>query len=119
MSQRDLFSPPPEGAPPLPRKQAWTPHVRDSETSLRAAASMAPRAARTIRSKVLEHLREHPSTDEEICDALGLSGNTIRPRRRELEVDGLVHHTGTSRSTRSGRLAAVWTAVPVGEVSRG
>lgn len=101
------------GAEPAPeRPQAWTPHARGSETSLRAAASVVPRAAKTVRAKVLDRLRACPSTDEELCDALGLGGNTVRPRRRDLETDGIVIDSGKRRPTRSGRLAVVWQLLP-------
>jgi hypothetical protein len=50
------------------------------------------------------------ATDEEICDIAGLPGNTVRPRRGELVLAGLVKASGRTRATRSGRQAVVWVA---------
>lgn len=47
-------------------------------------------------------------TDEEIGERTGLAGNTVRPRRLELEEGGLVCDSGRTRPTQSGRRATVW-----------
>ncbi|RVT91455.1 hypothetical protein EOD42_22630 [Rhodovarius crocodyli] len=49
-------------------------------------------------------------TDEEGQNALGLSGNTYRPRRVELFDKGSVQRTDRFRLTAAGRRAVVWVA---------
>lgn len=109
MNPPDLFS------APLPRPVENVrgfrerPAQEENQESVEAAISMHPTAG-TLRALVLDYLRSHgPATDEQIADALGMSGNTERPRRVELERAGLVVRTGTGR-TRSGRAAAEWSA---------
>lgn len=80
----------------------------------RAAAQTAikPDAAR-LRGQVLAYIRSRGAsgaTDQEIQDALGMSGDTERPRRRELQTAGLIVDSGKTRSTPSGRAAVVWVA---------
>ena len=77
------------------------------------------RAKRRLRS-VLQALAERSGTDEELSERLNLSGNTVRPRRGELESDGLIAHRGELRTTRSGRKARVWEITIAGwEALRG
>lgn len=98
MDQRSLFDDPPA--------------QRHSPTSVAAAEGIEPRAE-TLRRAVLEFLRqrgEQGATDEEIQDALAMPGNTARPRRRELQMAGLVVDSGNTRETRSGRQAVIWVA---------
>jgi predicted ArsR family transcriptional regulator len=60
---------------------------------------------------LLAVLREiGPSTDAAVAEHLDMSGNTVRPRRRELADMGLVEKVGTV-PTPGGREAAVWAAV--------
>lgn len=93
---------------------AYTPSS-DTETSLEAAAAIVPRA-HTDAARVLEALRARPDTDEGLGERLGMSGNSVRPRRRGLELEGLVEHDpgedgeGRHALTRSGRRAKVWRA---------
>lgn len=47
-------------------------------------------------------------TDEEIAEHLGLEMNTARPRRWELERQGLIYDSGVRRKTKSGRAAILW-----------
>lgn len=51
------------------------------------------------------------ATDEEIQDALGMGGNTERPRRGELAELKQIQESKISRKTKSGRPAAVWVSV--------
>lgn len=77
-------------------------------TSQQAAATVAHPAP--DRARILAYLRacgEVGATDEQIQEALDLSGNTERPRRGELLTSGQVQAVGT-RATQSGRQAAVW-----------
>lgn len=77
-------------------------------TSEAAARKVNPDA---LRSKVLEFIRakgEEGATDCEIQAALGLSGDTQRPRRWELHKAGLIKDSGKTRPTKFGREATVW-----------
>lgn len=88
------------------------PSVPGSATSEAAAAAIEP-VAGTLRAKVLDAIRasrEIGMTDEEIGVALGMPGNTVRPRRRELENAGSIVPSIDTRPTRSGRRAVVWVA---------
>lgn len=97
MRSADLFDPPP-------------PYQRHSTTSKVAASAILPNA-KTLRAAVLNYLRAYGgATDDEIQAALNMSGNTERPRRRELEQHGLVRDSGRRRLTHSGRQAVVWEA---------
>lgn len=88
------------------------PAQRHSPTSVAAADAVAGLAGR-LRRELYEHLAaqgERGATDEELSLALGMSGNTARPRRVELWRAGLVEDSGKVRKTRSGRNATVWIA---------
>jgi hypothetical protein len=87
-----------------------TPYISHSETSRAAADSIEPEAG-TLRYAVLAYIRragEAGATDEEVQTGVPMRANTQRPRRRELELGGLVRDSGTTRLVRSGRLAVVW-----------
>lgn len=91
--------------------QPELPFARSRDTSVEAAESMEL-AAPGLRGRVLEAIRQAGgATDEEVVDATGLAGNTVRPRRGELEAMGLVRDSGLRRATRSGRSAIVWGVV--------
>ena len=99
MTQPSLFDP----APPA---------QRHSPTSVAAAGKARP-AAPTQRQRVLEFLRAAgPATDEQIAQALELNPSTERPRRVELVKAGLVVTADGTGRTASGRIAALWKAVP-------
>lgn len=96
--QLDLFGPP-----------AFT-----NSPVTRAAAGLAirPDAAR-LRAKVFEYIKGRGgdgATDAEIQSALDMSGDTERPRRRELQQAGFIADSGQVRQTPSGRAAVVWVA---------
>ena len=80
-----------------------------STTSL--AARSSPRPAKAQRQMIFLHLLDKGpfgATLEEIEKELNLAGNTVRPRRLELEEKLLVVNSGTTRPTCSGRQAVVW-----------
>ncbi len=91
----------------------------NAATTRRAAAASIRTDAASLRGKVLGFLilqGDTGSTDEEIQTALGMSGNTERPRRKELEQLGLVRDSGQVRATKAGRAACVWCAIaPLGK----
>ena len=94
------------------------PFVKGSETSADAADSMIKPAGK-LRFKVYQYIQSRGSvgaTDEEVQDALGMSPNTQRPRRRELETAGKIakmYFMGKrrTRATQSGRRAGLY-AIP-------
>lgn len=89
----------------------WRAPHSGSVTSRLAAAEIVPHAE-TLRGRLLELLKAHPSglTDEEMQTLANMDGSTQRPRRQELEKAGKVFKTLETRRTKSGRLAMVWRA---------
>ena len=87
------------------------PSQKHSKTS-RAAAHEIKDSVDTLRYKVRLHIEDagdRGATDEEIQIALGMHGNTERPRRIELLNDfHVVMDSGRTRPTKSGRQAVVW-----------
>ena len=92
---------------------------RHSATSVEAANLIVGARADTLRGEIYRYLLSVTgtgATDEEGQDALGLPGNTYRPRRVELQNAGLVVDSRRVRLTRNKRKAVVWYAVyPEGE----
>lgn len=99
----DLFdwSPPPYRGEP--------PSVRHSTTSI-AAAAQIKKAIGPLHKVILAHLKTCPegATDEEMQFTLRMPANTQRPRRRELQLSGLIVDSGLVRQGKSGRLAVAW-----------
>ena len=85
------------------------PYQKHSETSEEAARSVK-RNVGGLHLTVLDYLRKNPrgATDEELIEGTRLPPNTLRPRRRELQLMGRVIDSGIKRSTKSGRKAVVW-----------
>ena len=112
-----------EPKPPLPRAEPTVPEYdveraplaqKHSRTSVEAANLMSGSRAGSLRATIWRWLLEQGErggTDEEGQDALGMEGNTYRPRRVELQEAGLVVATVRTRRTRSNRQAAVWRGV--------
>ena len=80
----------------------------DDKTSKQAALSMRHHIQRLERRVLDELWSPFGFTAEELEEATGLSGNTVRPRLVALRAKGLVVKTDEVRPTRSGRTAAVW-----------
>lgn len=79
-------------------------------TSIAARKSIHS-VAGTLRRQVFLKILEKGAlgaTLEELELEMGIAGNTIRPRRQELEKRGLVENSGRERPTSSGRQAIVW-----------
>jgi hypothetical protein len=79
-------------------------------TSFAAERAIKPKA-RQLRAKVFLFILSRGAlgaTLEEIEQGLKLPGNTVRPRRVELEEKGFVKGSGKTRPTASGRSAIVW-----------
>lgn len=81
-------------------------------TSQEAAKAIAPTAA-TLRQRVLDAITAAGKaglTDDEIQTQLWMSGNTERPRRRELEDAGRITNMGKRVNAR-GNVCRVWIAL--------
>ncbi len=85
------------------------PSQAHSPTSQEAAASIKPKVGRFHRM-ILRFLSTFPQggTDEWMAEGTGISANTFRPRRRELQLMGKIKDSGRTALTRSGRKAVVW-----------
>lgn len=95
----------------LPLWMESAPH-NGTRTSRDAAADAVPFVQKQ-RARVLAHLfacGEHGATAQEIESALGMSGNSVRPRLVELREHGCAEFRGDTRKTTSGRAALVWRA---------
>ena len=121
-AQLNLFFAPPPSAhatmqtvivkshPRRVRASTSLPYAPGSATS-REAAEAAIGTAEAGRARVLACLVRHGAmTLQQIEDALGWSGNTVRTRRKELEAAGLVVNSGRMAKTKSGRNAVLWEA---------
>lgn len=63
------------------------------------------------RRRLLAYIRdrEHGATDDEMQQALGMAGDSQRPRRIELARAGCIEgREGMTRATRAGRPAVIW-----------
>jgi len=91
------------------------PHQKHSDTSTGAADQLPEERRRTLRARVMAKIAasgDDGATDEEIQIAFEMEGNTERPRRRELQLGGLIVDSGRRRLTTSGRQAVVWVTAP-------
>lgn len=80
---------------------------------MRRDTQCEPAQKKTTRAIVYEYIcAQGPvgATDEEIAKGTGLSPNTVRPRRGELEMYGEIHDSGRRATLDSGRLGIVWRA---------
>lgn len=84
-------------------------------TSLSARRSVKAPVRASQRQKILGFIHAKGSdgaTIEEIERGMKMSGNTVRPRRQELEEMGIVLDSGRRRKTEKGRNAIVWVTIP-------
>lgn len=78
---------------------------RIPDTSRLAAELNSARSA-SQRRRVYDWIAAHgPATRDVICDALGMDGNSLRPRVRELLDRGYVRVVDAEGRTRTGRRA--------------
>lgn len=85
------------------------PHV-GRDTSREAARMIENRMGR-LQELVLRTITNagmRGKTDLELEHDLELIGSTVRPRRRELELKGLIVDSGLRRLTQAGRRSIVW-----------
>src|SRR4029453_5530980 len=85
------------------------PAQRHSDTSQRAALEIETSIGR-LQALVLAAITHKGGTDEELMARTGLAPNTYRPRRRELQLKGLVRGRGIRGLTNAGRSAVIWVA---------
>lgn len=84
------------------------PRQRHSPTSSAAATAIKPKVG-WLQGRVLAYIAANgPATDEEMQRGIPMSGNTQRPRRRELQLMGVVEDSLLRRKTRAGKRAVVW-----------
>ena len=77
-------------------------------TSANAALRALPKSG-SKRKRVYDFInRVGGATDEEIEQALDISGNTVRPTRGSLVKDGFIVDSGLERLTKAGNPAIVW-----------
>lgn len=98
-----------EPAPPSPR----APH-NGTPTSIAAAESIVGHLGRMELLVLRCIIGLNGCTSEEIESATQLNGNTIRPRVVTLREKGYVKDLDGTRTTRSGRQAAVHVATALG-----
>lgn len=90
------------------------PHVKGSDTSLAAAKSQLP-VALSMRSRVLVHVRAARGegiTCDEVEERMAGRHQSISARVRELVLMGKIRDSGYRRTTRSGRAARIYVALP-------
>lgn len=107
-SHPDLFSSVQKQSERLPYG-GDAPSQSHSPTSIEAAEKIKKKIG-PLHNTILSWLDifSDGQTDEELCTRMGLDGNTLRPRRRELQLLEKIKDSGTTRPTKSGRSAVVW-----------
>ena len=117
MTQSELFTTIRSGE--YSRIEPAAPYAIGSETS-RAAAVAIDRNAENIRGRILDYIRScgiYGATREEIENTLHLTGNTVRPRIKELLGETKKHETPMierakhMRKSRSGLSVEVLVAI--------
>jgi len=79
-------------------------------TSEEAAAKVRKKAAHGLYRKILIVLMGCDGSTADMLEGIvGVRGNTLRPRLKELEAAGLILRRGPTALTSSGRRAFVWS----------
>ncbi len=86
-----------------------TPSVGQTDTSREAAESVD---SKTWLNRVLQAVREKPSTMSEIALAYGVLATTTRPRGSQLQALGYIRDSGQRRRNQFGRNEIVFEAIP-------
>jgi hypothetical protein len=90
------------------RRATIPPFQRHSQTSRESALAVMPQVS-GLRAQVLDAIIAHDGlTDEEGQAITGITGNTYRPRRIELQRAGHIVDSGKTRAGASGRESVVW-----------
>tara|TARA_R100000963_G_C4628251_1_gene93953 strand:+ start:754 stop:1062 length:309 start_codon:yes stop_codon:yes gene_type:complete len=85
-------------------------------TSKEAYKSILPHLS-DMKGRVLQAIRNHPSTDDHLEIVLDMRHQSLSACRRQLVKDGLVEESGDYLPTRSGRKANVWVITEAGIVA--
>lgn len=104
---RDLFG------DVAPAAYPESPGHRGVETSIAAAADMAPKLGRLqlLARHAIERAGFNGLTADELADALDCDRYSIQPRTSELRRKGMIADSGKRRRNASSKLAIVWIAV--------
>lgn len=96
-------------APPKLPYGGEAPRQKHSATST-AAAQKIKKKIGPLHQKILDYLTSHPggASDEKMGSDLDMGLNTLRPRRRELQLMDQIVDSERTILTESGRSAVVW-----------
>lgn len=97
--------------------QNTPPFVATSTTSKVAAYSLTSGKTGAVRARLLRFIvlvEDNGVTDEEGQEYMAMTGNTYRPRRRELELSGYIKRSSLRRGTSAGRYAYAYVATAKG-----
>jgi hypothetical protein len=100
-----------EGAGEEPPQYPFTPGHRGVETSVAAAAEIAPNVGR-LQRLVLNAIAEAKSqgrTTDELADVLQIDRGSIQPRTSELRAMRKIIDCGERRRNGNGKRVIVWT----------
>lgn len=89
------------------------PGHRNVDTSIAAAADLAPKLGR-LQRLVLATIREAGwlgLTADELASRLDMDRYTVQPRTTELKLKRLIRDSGQRRANSTGKKAIVWVAV--------
>lgn len=88
------------------------PGHRNVETSIAAAAALAPKLGplQRLAEATIRDAGKHGLTADELAARLGMDRWSIQPRTSELRCKGLIRDSGQRRPNATGKLAIVWTA---------
>ena len=86
-----------------------SPSLGKTDTSMEAGISVD---AKTWEKRVLDAVREKPSTMSEVALIWDVYPTTTRPRATALQAKGLIIDSGKRRPNRFGRNEIVFEAVP-------
>ena len=88
------------------------PGHRNVETSIAAAAALAPKLGRLQRmaETAIREAGWLGLTADELAELLGMDRWSIQPRTSELRRKGLIRDSGRRRPNSTGKQAIVWVA---------
>jgi len=87
----------------------FVPATGKTDTSMEAGLSVD---AKTWEKRVLDAVREKPSTMSEVATAWGVEVTTVRPRATNLQAKMLIMDSGERRKNKNSLNEIVWKAVP-------
>ena len=89
-----------------------TPGHRHIDTSIDAAAVIAPHCGR-LQRMALQAVRDAGDaglTTDELSELLRVDRGSVQPRTSELKLMGLIRDSGARRQSANGKKAIVWVA---------